>query len=253
MTVTPDRAIGAWAAYNASYGLASVVPTPEALRLILPPCLATLRANPYGLAPPELRVARDHAAFVAGELTAGAVASDELRPALSTAPAAQGLVMEVAEALARACSAPPSSERAVGDGDSGAGQAVPQYSAAIEAAASLGQALRQHYIGQCPTALDAVLGITAALSGIAAGKAQGVEAARAIGADKRFSDPKNPTEQKRNGAAIAPWVHAHIGLARMGVGEDAFGVPVAEARGGGKTLNLSLIDGGRMTFTVRAT
>ena len=31
VTISPDRAVGAWAAYTASYGLASVVPTPEAL------------------------------------------------------------------------------------------------------------------------------------------------------------------------------------------------------------------------------
>jgi hypothetical protein len=60
VTITPDRALGAWAAYNASYGLASAVPTPEALAVILPPCIETLKGNPYALTPPELRVARDY-------------------------------------------------------------------------------------------------------------------------------------------------------------------------------------------------
>jgi hypothetical protein len=60
VTITPDRALGAWAVYNASYGLASVVPTPEALAVLLPPCIETLKGNPYALAPPELRVARDY-------------------------------------------------------------------------------------------------------------------------------------------------------------------------------------------------
>lgn len=93
VTVTPDRAVGAWAAYNASYGLASVVPTPSALELLLPPCIATLRGNPYALGPAELRVARDYAAFVAGELSSAAVASDIFRPQLCAALTAEALVM----------------------------------------------------------------------------------------------------------------------------------------------------------------
>ena len=49
------------------------------------------------------------------------------------APAAESLVLEVAVALAAACKAPPEPD------SSGAGQAVPQYTAALEAASSLGQ------------------------------------------------------------------------------------------------------------------
>eukprot|EP01047_Picozoa_sp_COSAG01_P062705 COSAG01_NODE_8015_length_2953_cov_2.655571_3_plen_89_part_00 len=42
-SVSAVGALGSWAAYNASYGLSSgVVPTVEALRCILPPCLETL-------------------------------------------------------------------------------------------------------------------------------------------------------------------------------------------------------------------
>jgi hypothetical protein len=131
--------------------------------------------------------------------------------------------MEVAAGVTALCNAPPEED------SSGAGQAVPQYTAALEAASSLGQTLRKHYIALAPEALDAVLGITAALSSAASGEAAGIEKVRAEGADKTFSDPKNTEEVKKNGAAIAPWIHAHIGLGRLGVGTDAFGVPLAEA------------------------
>lgn len=154
---------------------------------------------------------------------------------------------DVANALAESCAAPPEED------EKGFAQAVPQKSAALEAAASVGQSLRKHYIGTCPAALDSVLSITAALSAVAGEKASEVEKVRQVGADNKFSDPKNPDEQKKNGASISPWVHAHIGLARLGIGEDAFGRPLRDAVADGRTLNLSLIDGGRMTFTVRAT
>ena len=58
VTISPDRAIGAWSAYNASYGLASAVPTPDVLEALLPACIETLQGNPYALGPTELRVAR---------------------------------------------------------------------------------------------------------------------------------------------------------------------------------------------------
>ena len=101
--------------------------------------------------------------------------------------------------------------------------------------------------------LDAVLGITAALAAAAGGEEEDKAAIRAEGSDKRFSDPKNPNEKKKNGAAIPPWVHARIGMSRVGVGTDARGVPLKDAVEDGKTLNLSLIDRGSLTFTVRAT
>jgi hypothetical protein len=143
-------------------------------------------------------------------------------------------------------------------------------------------------------ALDAVLGMTAALSAAAAGEEEDKAAIRAEGSDKRFSDPKNLNEEKKNGAAIPPvrsascwtfslvahssartmrcaplvhsctcsdpnkppcvqWVHARIGMSRLGVGADARGVPLKDAVEDGTTLNLSLIDRGSLTFTVRAT
>jgi hypothetical protein len=125
--------------------------------------------------------------------------------------------------------------------------------------------------------LAAVLGMTAALSAAAAGEEDDKAAIRAEGSDKRFSDPENPNEKKKNGAAIPPvrvhvpractavhvpnvtsppcaqWVHARIGLSRLGVGVDARGVPLRDAVADGTTLNLSLIDRGSLTFTVRAT
>jgi hypothetical protein len=46
------------------------------------------------------------AAFVSGELSAGAVASATLRPMLAANPAAESLVLEVAAAVAALCTAP---------------------------------------------------------------------------------------------------------------------------------------------------
>jgi len=42
-------------------------------------------------------------------------------------------------------------------------------------------------------------------------------------------------------------------MARLGIGTDARGVPLKDAAKDGRTLNLSLIDRGSLTFTVRAT
>jgi hypothetical protein len=119
-----------------------------------------------------------------------------MRPLLAAAPLAESLVMELAAALTAACTAP-AEELEV--------EAVPQYSAALEAASSLGQALRTNYLGVSPeAALDAVLGITAALAAAASGEEEDKAAIRAEGTDKRFSDPKNTEEKKKNGAAIPP-------------------------------------------------
>ena len=43
VNVTAQRQLGQWAAYNAAYGLVAVVPTPDRLAEIVPPCLETLR------------------------------------------------------------------------------------------------------------------------------------------------------------------------------------------------------------------
>jgi hypothetical protein len=52
--------------------------------------------------------------------------------------------------------------------------------------------------------LDAILAMTAALAAAAADEEEDKAAIRAEGTDKRFSDPKNPNEKKKNGAAIPP-------------------------------------------------
>ena len=75
----------------------------------------------------------NQAAFIAGELASSAVASDVMRPLLAAASTVEPLVFELASALVAVCVAPAEYIEA---------QAVPQYSAALEATASLGQALR---------------------------------------------------------------------------------------------------------------
>ena len=57
----------------------------QAIETIVPRCIESLKDNPYGLGPPALRVARDHAAFIIGELLSAAIASDTLRPTLLAA------------------------------------------------------------------------------------------------------------------------------------------------------------------------
>ena len=110
----------------------------EALETIAPPCIDTLTSNPYGLSPAGLRVARDHAAFVLGELLSAGIASDALRPALQAAASTiEPLIAAAADALCAELQAP----RAEAEG-----AAVPQYVAAIEAAASLGQTLKDHFV-----------------------------------------------------------------------------------------------------------
>jgi hypothetical protein len=74
------------------------------------------------------------AAFIAGELASAAVASDTTRPLLAAASAVESLVFELAAVLVAACTAPAEYIEA---------EAVPQYSAALEATSSLGQALRE--------------------------------------------------------------------------------------------------------------
>ena len=73
------------------------------------------------------------AAFIAGELASSAVASDTMRPLLAAASSVESLVFELAAALVAVCVAPAECIEA---------EAVPQYSAALEAITSLGQALR---------------------------------------------------------------------------------------------------------------
>ena len=132
---------------------------------------------------------------------------------------------------------------------------VPQYSAALEAAASLGQALRSHYVAAAasgPAALNAVLELTAAMSAAAVVPPEDDEEE-----EESSSPPAGQARKPKNGAAIPRWVHARIGLARLGVGEDARGVPVQEVASSGETLNVSLMSrtfaGGHLTYTLRVT
>jgi hypothetical protein len=104
-------------------------------------------------------------------------------------------VFELAAALAAACTAPAEDLKV---------EAVPQYSAALEAASSVGQALRANYLAVVPEALDAVLGLTSALAAASTGEEEDKAVIRAEGTDNRFSDPKNLEEEKKNGAAIPP-------------------------------------------------
>lgn len=138
---------------------------------------------------------QDYAAYIGGELASSAVASDTMRPLLTESHLVESLVLELAAAVTAACTAPAEDLKV---------EAVPQYSAALEAASSLGQSLLAHYLGVEPEALDAVLGITAALAAAASGEEEDKAAIRAEGTDKRFSDPKNLEEEKKNGAAIPP-------------------------------------------------
>ena len=132
---------------------------------------------------------------------------------------------------------------------------VPQYSAALEAAASLGQALRSHYVAAAasgPAALNAVLELTAAMSAAAVVPPEDDEEE-----EESSSPPAGQARKPKNGAAIPRWVHARIGLARLGVGGDARGVPVQEVASSGETLNVSLMSrtfaGGHLTYTLRVT
>eukprot|EP01047_Picozoa_sp_COSAG01_P062706 COSAG01_NODE_8015_length_2953_cov_2.655571_4_plen_74_part_00 len=72
-------------------------------------------------------MARDHAAFVVGELLSAAIASDALRPALSAARSlSRALIVDAVRAICAELYAPRMEV---------ASAAVPQYAAAIEAGA----------------------------------------------------------------------------------------------------------------------
>jgi hypothetical protein len=133
VNVTAQRQLGQWAAYNAAYGLAAVVPTPEQLEQLIPLCLETLRGNPFAQTDEELLIAREHAAFAVGELCSSAVASDNLRPALLSSQQALELVVDSLTALSEAIEAPHMALQYF---------AVPQYAPLVEASGSIGQALK---------------------------------------------------------------------------------------------------------------
>ncbi len=138
VNVTAQRQLGQWAAYNAAYGLAAVVPTPENLRLLIPLCLETLRGNPFAQTGEELLIAREHAAFAVGELCSSAVASDTLRSVLLSSPQALRLVVDSLMALCEGIEAPHADLQYF---------AVPQYAPLVEASGSIGQALKAIPLG----------------------------------------------------------------------------------------------------------
>lgn len=138
VNVTAQRQLGQWAAYNAAYGLAAVVPTPEQLQQLIPLCLETLRGNPFAQTDEELLIAREHAAFAVGELCSSAVASDHLRPVLLSSEQAFELVLDSLTALCEAIEAPHVDVRYF---------AVPQYAPLVEASGSIGQALKSRPLG----------------------------------------------------------------------------------------------------------
>jgi hypothetical protein len=127
----------------------------QAIETVVPRCIESLKGNPYGLGPPALRVARDHAAFIIGELLSAAIASDTLRPTLLAArDTIDPLIAAATDSICAELYAP----REDIDGAS-----VPQYAAAIEAAGSLGQTLKSHYT-LSSVGLDSVLALTAGLA-----------------------------------------------------------------------------------------
>ena len=127
----------------------------QAIETIVPRCIESLKGNPYGLGPPALRVARDHAAFIIGDLLSAAIASDTLRPTLL---AARDTIDPLIAAATDSICTELYALREDIDGAS-----VPQYAAAIEAAGSLGQTLKAHY-AQSSVGLNSVLALTAGLA-----------------------------------------------------------------------------------------
>lgn len=127
----------------------------QAIKTVAPHCIESLKGNPYALDPAALRVARDHASFVLGELLSAAIASDMLRPTHQAAgDIIDPLIQAATDAICTELYAPREDVK---------GASVPQYAAAIEAAGSLGQTLRMHYV-HSEVGLDCVLALTAGLA-----------------------------------------------------------------------------------------
>ena len=107
------------------------------------------------------------------------------------------------------------------------GSSVPQYVAAIEAAGSIGQALKDHFASGSSVGLDSTLALTA---GLQHAEAQDM-------AEYRANVSRNPD---RAGSGGIP--HATIALAKLGVGTDARGQPLRRRQPDAAAANLSLID-----------
>ena len=124
----------------------------QAIETIVPRCIESLKGNPMGLTP-ALRVARDHAAFIVGELLSAAIASTPCDQLYCRKIPIDPLVAAATDSIC--------TELAPREDIDGA--SVPQYAAAIEAAGSLGQTLKTHY-AQSSVGLDSVLALTAGLA-----------------------------------------------------------------------------------------
>ena len=239
VNVTAQRQLGQWAAYNAAYGLAAVIPTPEQLRQLVPLCLETLRGNPFAQSDEELLIAREHAAFALGELCSSAVASDTLRPLLLSSPAALELVLDSLAALCEGIEAPHMEPQYF---------PVPQYAPLVEASGSIGQALKAQLLGsfgECkcktigrtqsassPNTVEFSMDLTGCFLGatiVCVADAHDVSgllmrlAAALAALQHRATAEEHPT------LGISNDVHAAVALARLGLGADARGVPLGQA------------------------
>eukprot|EP01051_Picozoa_sp_SAG22_P012615 SAG22_NODE_1328_length_4724_cov_8.803243_3_plen_248_part_00 len=229
-----NRALGLWAAYNATYGLAAARPDLPTLRLVVPACLATLGGNPDMQTAEDLLVAREHAAFLLGELVGAAVASDALRPALLASADGLDLALAAAAALAAGLTAEPAAVRFY---------VVPQYAPLVEAAASVGQPLAalaaqdefggSQRAGAVQAQVAALVAGLQKILGLAAAAADSDEAAATAAAAAAAEGVKLGADDS---------THARIALARLGVGDDARGVPIKEVVAAQqRTLNVPLM------------
>lgn len=167
-------------------------------------------------------------------MCSSAVASDTLRPALLASTGGLELVLEALSVLCDGLEARPAEVHY---------HAVPQYAPLIEAAASVGQALKSRPLAGFGAAADAVsrglMSLAAALSGL----------------QHRTLTEKHVT------LGIEDVVQAAIALARLGIGSDARGVPIPQAMEAQAPLGMQLMGGGVMTgretgqlkFTIRNT
>ena len=166
--------------------------------------------------------------FAIGELCSGAVASDALRPHLLSSGGLP-LVLDACEALILGLEAPPLELRYF---------AVPQYAPLIEAAASIGQALKAQPLASLGEHADRVSAVLMAL------------AAALSALQHRCATEEHVT------LGISNDVQAAVALARLGIGTDARETPLPEAIGAPAPLAIPLMGKSQfpgLKFTVRNT